>query len=83
MVPPANYDVSDIKDDNILVTIENKAVLADFVRLQRKNPQVCHTRPEDGRITYLSQDDFGPLQGSSLLPKLADFTSPSLACPGG
>lgn len=83
MVPPANYDVSDIKDDNILVTIENKAVLADFVRLQKKNPQVCHKRPEDGRITYLSQDDFGPLQGSSILPKLADFNLAVPGLPGG
>ncbi|TPX14896.1 uncharacterized protein E0L32_005005 [Thyridium curvatum] len=49
----------------------------------RKNPQVCHTRPEHGRITYLSQDDFGPLQGSSLFPKLADFNLTVPGLPGG
>ncbi|UNI23793.1 hypothetical protein JDV02_009591 [Purpureocillium takamizusanense] len=70
---------TDIKDDNIMVTIESDAVLADFVKLQKKNHQPAHVRIEDGRITYLSQADFGPLQGPRLLPKLADF---NLAFPG-
>lgn len=69
----------DIKDDNIMVTIENDAVLADFVKSQKKNPQPGHLRIEDGRITYLSQGDFGPLKGTRLLPKLADF---NLSFPG-
>ncbi|KID93619.1 protein kinase domain protein, partial [Metarhizium majus ARSEF 297] len=70
---------TDIKDDNIMVTIENDAVLTNFVKHQKKNSQPKHIRAEDGRETYLSQGDFGPLQGSRLLPKLADF---NLAFPG-
>ncbi len=69
----ADHGPLDIKDDNIMVTIENDDVLADFVKFQRKNPQPGHVRTEDGRTTYLSQGDFGPLRGSRLLPKLADF----------
>lgn len=62
-----------------MVTIENDAVLTNFVKHQKKNSQPKHIRAEDGRETYLSQGDFGPLQGSRLLPKLADF---NLAFPG-
>ena len=62
-----------------MVTIENDAVLEDFIRFQQKFPQPRHIRPEDGRVTYFSQGDFGPLRGSRLLPKLADF---NLAFPG-
>ncbi|KAG8423100.1 hypothetical protein J3458_000020 [Metarhizium acridum] len=70
---------TDIKDDNILVTIESEAVLKKFVKRQMKNPQPKHVRIQDGREIYLSQGNFGPLQGSRLLPKLADF---NLAFPG-
>ncbi|UKZ83811.1 hypothetical protein TrVFT333_011624 [Trichoderma virens FT-333] len=38
-----------------------------------------HIREEDGRVIYLSQEDFDPLRGSRLLPKLADF---NLSFPG-
>lgn len=38
-----------------------------------------HTQAEDSRVIYLSQGDFGPLRGSRLLPKLADF---NLSFPG-
>lgn len=62
-----------------MVTLENDAVLRKFVRRQRKSAQPRHIRTEDGRETYLSQGDFGPLQGSRLLPQLADF---NLAFPG-
>ncbi|KAJ2977856.1 hypothetical protein NUW58_g7680 [Xylaria curta] len=70
---------TDIKDDNIMVTLENETILEDFVRSQKKNPQPRHVRTEDGRTTYLSLNNFGPLQGPKLLPKLADF---NLAFPG-
>ncbi|GAB0144777.1 hypothetical protein EsHS_00005234 [Epichloe bromicola] len=70
---------TDIKDDNIMVTLENDAVLKFFVKRQKKSAQSRHIRTEDGRETYLSQGDFGPLQGSRLLPQLADF---NLAFPG-
>lgn len=56
-----------------MVTLENDDVLLDFVKSQMKNPQPRHVRPEDGRTVYLSQSDFGPLKGTRLLPKLADF----------
>jgi len=62
-----------------MVTIEDDAVLANFVDSLKKAPQPRHVRTEDGRVTYLSQGDFGPLRGSRLLPELADF---NLAFPG-
>ena len=61
-----------------MMTIENDAVLADFVRSQKKSIQARHVG-KGGRITYLSQSDFGPLRGSKLLPKLGDF---NFAFPG-
>ncbi|KAH9988758.1 kinase domain protein [Xylariaceae sp. FL0662B] len=70
---------TDIKDDNILVTIEDIVVLTDFIEFQMKNPQPRHVRSGDGRTTYLSHGDFGPLRGFNLRPKLADF---DLAFPG-
>jgi serine/threonine-protein kinase SRPK3 len=69
----------DIKDDNIMITIEDNAVLTDFVKYWGKHHQPRHVRSEDGRVTYLSQGDFGRLRGSRLLPELADF---NLSCPG-
>ena len=62
-----------------MMTIENDAILTDYVNFQKKNPQHRHVRTDDGRIVYRSQGDFGPLRGSKLLPKLADF---NLAFPG-
>src|SRR4051812_47694374 len=38
----------DIKDDNIMITIENDDVLADFAKYQTKMPQPSHVRSEDG-----------------------------------
>lgn len=69
----ANCSLTDIKDDNIMVTIENDAVLADFVNFHKRNPQPRHVRTKDSREIYLSQGDFGPLRGPRLLPELADF----------
>ncbi|RMZ75142.1 hypothetical protein DV738_g5643, partial [Chaetothyriales sp. CBS 135597] len=68
-----------IKDDNIMVTIESDSVLTKFVKHQKQNIQPKHIRTEDGRETYLSQGNFGPLQGTRLLPKLGDF---NLVFPG-
>lgn len=62
-----------------MITMENDAVLADYVNYQTKHPHYRHIRSEDGRVTYLSQGDFGPLRGSRLLPELADF---NLCFPG-
>ncbi|KAF4949126.1 hypothetical protein FGADI_9130 [Fusarium gaditjirri] len=62
-----------------MVTIENDSILADFVSYQTNSPHPRHIRSEDGRVTYLSQGDFGPLRDSRLLPELADF---NLSYPG-
>ncbi|KAK8913076.1 Dual specificity tyrosine-phosphorylation-regulated kinase 3 [Metarhizium anisopliae] len=75
----ANYGLSDIKDDNSMVTIESEDILTNFIRRQTKNPQPKHIRIQDGRETYLSQGNFGLSQGSGLLPKVAGF---NFAFPG-
>lgn len=49
----------DIKDDNIMITIEDDTILTDYVKYWEKLDQPRHVRSEDGRITYLSQGDFG------------------------
>lgn len=56
-----------------MVTLEKDSVLTDFVDSQTQNSQPRHVRTRDGRTTYLSRGDFGPLQGPRLLPELADF----------
>ena len=60
-----------------MVTIENDAVLSDFVHFYKTNAQPKHIRAEDDRVVYLSQNDFGPLRGlrNDLLSQLSDFNS--------
>ncbi|KAI5464115.1 hypothetical protein BGZ63DRAFT_411922 [Mariannaea sp. PMI_226] len=55
--------LTNIKDDNIIITIENEKILKEFVA----------TWSVDGGEVYLSRDDFGRLQGAKLLPVRADF----------
>jgi serine/threonine protein kinase len=69
----------DIKDDNIMVTIEDDSVLKDLVHYYKTNSQPRHIRSEDGRVTYLSHDEFGGLRGTTILPRLTDF---NLCFPG-
>ncbi|KAI1149391.1 kinase domain protein [Nemania diffusa] len=69
---------TDIKDNNIMVKIENDSVLSDFVSAQERSPHRRHINT-GGRITYVSQNDFGPLRGSLPMPELGDF---NLAFPG-
>ncbi|KHO11487.1 tyrosinase precursor [Metarhizium robertsii ARSEF 23] len=64
---------TDIEDDNIMITFEHDAVLKNFATRQKDSLQPRRTRPGDGRAIYLSQSDFGTLQGRRLLPRLADF----------
>ncbi|KAI1124798.1 kinase domain protein [Nemania abortiva] len=66
---------TDLKDDNIMVTIEDNKLLQDFVKIQRKQVQVKHIRSEDGVEIYLADGDFGPLRGSRMMPKLSDFNA--------
>lgn len=70
---------TDIKDDNIMVTIEHDSVLKDLVNYYKTNSQPRHIRTEDGRTTYLSHDEFGGLRGTTILPRLSDF---NLCFPG-
>lgn len=61
-----------------MVKIENDSVLSDFVSAQERSPHRRHINT-GGRITYVSQNDFGPLRGSLPMPELGDF---NLAFPG-
>ncbi|EGX93664.1 Protein kinase-like domain [Cordyceps militaris CM01] len=70
---------TDIKDDNIMVTIESDTVLPSFIKSLINSGPLPHSQNDQGRSTYLSYGDFGPLKGHKLLPQLADF---NLACPG-
>lgn len=72
----------DIKDDNIMVSFENYAVLADFASYFKHHTQhPRHIRAEDGRITYLSQNEFGDMRGRRLLPQISDFDQSIYAPP--
>lgn len=55
-----------------MVTIENEDILAEFATAHTRNPPPKHLRP-DGHVIYPSSNDFGPMRGSRLLPKLGDF----------
>jgi serine/threonine protein kinase len=69
----------DIKDDNIMINFEDDAVLKSYVKLQKTSPQQSYTCSLGDRRIYVSSNDFGPLQGRSLLPQLGDF---NLCFPG-
>ncbi|KAI0877489.1 kinase domain protein [Hypoxylon argillaceum] len=64
---------TDIKEKNIMITLENNDVVANFVDFYKEEPLSKHVRTEDGRATYLSRNYFGSLQGSKLVPMLSDF----------
>ncbi|KAG6203010.1 hypothetical protein E4U35_004725 [Claviceps purpurea] len=65
---------TDIKDDNVMITIEHDSVLKRLVDYF-KMPQPRHIRDEDGRVTYLSVDGMGEFRGAMLFPRLADFNA--------
>ena len=67
----ANLVVIDIKLDNIMVGFEDSSVLEDFVQAQAYNPMP--RKLLDGYSIYRSHNDFGPLRGDFVLPKIADF----------
>ncbi|KAG6112022.1 hypothetical protein E4U13_004495 [Claviceps humidiphila] len=68
------FEMKDIKDDNVMITIEHASVLKRLVDYF-KMPQPRHIRDEDGRVTYPSIDGMGAFRGPMLLPRLADFNS--------
>lgn len=55
-----------------MMTFEDDAVLTDFVNYWKANPHPRHVQ-NDGRIVYLSQDDFGPVRSPKMWPVLSDF----------
>jgi serine/threonine protein kinase len=61
----------------ILVGFEHPSVIKEYVQKLAENPMPRKIR--DGRFTYLSHNDFGPLKSFRVLPKIADF---GLAQPG-
>ncbi|KAI9148882.1 Serine/threonine-protein kinase SRPK [Paramyrothecium foliicola] len=63
---------TDLKDDNVLMTLENDNVLDQFLKAQENESLPRHIR-EDGTTVFLSRADLGPLQGYSLKPRLTDF----------
>lgn len=61
-----------------MVLTEDDDALEDFVAAQRRTPLPRHVR-KDGRVTYLSQSNLGPVKGLKSLPELGDF---DFALPG-
>lgn len=66
------FAVPDRKEENILLSIEDPAVLEDFSTEQSQTPQKRHVGP-DSRVTYLSHRHFGSLRSPRLNTRLADF----------
>lgn len=76
---------TDLKLNNILFTFEKSTVLDEFVRALATQPMArkpsCGSSPASlstvsyAQYTYLSQNNFGPIRSSTLLPKFADFGS--------
>ncbi|KAL9099213.1 MAG: hypothetical protein Q9163_005256 [Psora crenata] len=62
---------TDIKVDNIMMGFEDPSVVESFARAQPKNPMP--RKVQDGRVIYLSHNNFGPLKSSNVLPKISDF----------
>lgn len=73
-----NVEIQDLKDDNIMVTIEDESLLKAFAKYHQQHAAPRHVN-ESGRITYLSQDEFGPFRSSQLIPQIVDF---NLCFPG-
>ncbi len=65
------HSIIDLKLDNILLGFEHPSVIEDFVQKQVENPMPRKMR--DGRMIYLSHNDFGPRRSFRILPKIADF----------
>ncbi|AEO55569.1 hypothetical protein MYCTH_89426 [Thermothelomyces thermophilus ATCC 42464] len=64
---------TDIKEENILLSVEDPAVLDDFVReKQKQGPQPRHVSP-DGRATYVSHPHLGPFRSLKFTCQLSDF----------
>ncbi|KAI9843776.1 MAG: hypothetical protein M1837_006137 [Sclerophora amabilis] len=80
---------TDLKLENVLLGFESSDVLHDFVHAQRTRPMLSRKPAQTssaaslsglspGRYTYRSQNEFGPLRSSKVLPKIADFGAAQL-----
>ncbi|KAL3445083.1 kinase-like protein [Aspergillus insuetus] len=63
---------TDLKLDNIMVTLEDPAVLGDFMDTQLEKPMAFKVGPA-GRPVYQSRNDFGQLRRLRSIPQLVDF----------
>jgi ribonuclease BN (tRNA processing enzyme) len=75
------YFLLDIKDDNILISVENPAVLDDFARQQKQSTQRSHLTP-DGRAIYVSHSHLGPFRSLKFSSHLSDFNDAYRFTPG-
>lgn len=63
--------LTDLKEDNILVTIEDPAIISDMIKAQETNPM--QWKDSEFGYVYRSHNNFGPIRSSYLVPKIADF----------
>lgn len=63
---------TDLKLENIMVSFEDPAVLADFISSQLETPMAFKI-DSAGRPVYQSRNDFGPLKSLTSIPQLVDF----------
>ncbi|KKK26544.1 hypothetical protein ARAM_002951 [Aspergillus rambellii] len=63
---------TDLKLENIMVSFEDPAVLADFMDFQLETPMAFKI-DSTGRPVYQSRHDFGPLKILRSIPQLVDF----------
>ncbi|PWY66375.1 kinase-like protein [Aspergillus sclerotioniger CBS 115572] len=63
---------TDLKLENIMVSIEDPTVLAEFMDSQLEKPMAFKI-DSTGQPVYQSRDDFGPLKSLRSIPQLVDF----------
>lgn len=62
--------LADLKPDNILLGVENRAVIQELVDAEAENPT---PHKVDGTRFYYPSRNFGDLRGPPDPPKIADF----------
>ncbi|KAK2767617.1 hypothetical protein FQN54_003775 [Arachnomyces sp. PD_36] len=63
---------TDLKLENIMVSVEDPTVLSDFIDSQLDKPAAFKI-DSAGRPVYQSRSDFGPLKSLRSIPQLVDF----------
>lgn len=72
---------TDLKLDNILITLENENILPKFVKEQTTQSMQCKTDPNTGQVVYRCHNNFGPLDPSGLgnmYPQITDYGAATL-----